>query len=332
MHKPRIRVGYADVAPELVQIMLDFVADRFEFELTTDRDAPFVFHSCGGLDVLKYPGVRIFMTGENVTANFAISDYALTFDQLDFGDRCLWLPLARWNVGRYKSLLEPRRDPEQVLAAKTGFCAYVMSNTTNSDDMRVRIFEELNRYKTVSSGGRWRNNIGGRVADKQAFQAAHKFSIAFENCSYPGYLTEKFIDAAAADSIPVYWGDPGIGNYFNPKAFINCHDYDTLDEVVERVREIDADDNLCRQMLVEPWFKDGVEPECLRDEFIAGFLTNIFAQAPQAAYRRNRGRWGIKSEQNLYDMHFRPHVQAFKRLRANWRRVCHKLLPRRKPY
>ena len=37
--------------------------------------------------ILQYKGVRIFVSGENVSPNFLISDYAMTFDRLEFGDR-----------------------------------------------------------------------------------------------------------------------------------------------------------------------------------------------------------------------------------------------------
>ncbi len=327
----KLRVAYADVPPGYVEGVLKHVEHLYDIELTRDRDADYVFHSCDGFDVLKYPGVRIFITGENVTPNFAISDYALAFDKLDFGDRYLWTPLFKC-FKRPDNPFLSRPDPDTVLAAKTGFCAYVMSNTTNSDDARVRIFDLLNEYKRVSSGGRWRNNVGGPVKDKLAFQREHKFAIAFENCSYPGYLTEKFFDAVAADTIPIYWGDPDIGSLFNPKAFINCHDFPSLEAVVERVREIDNDDNLYRAMLTQPWYVDGSEPECLRDETFTRFLSHIFDQPLEAAYRRNRGRWGIKWEQHLYDMYHRPWVQAFKNLRKGWRRLYHTVMPYRKRF
>ena len=98
------------------------------------------------------------------------------------------------------------------------------------------------------------------VADKLAFQQAYKFVIAFENSSTPGYLTEKFAEAAQADAVPIYWGDPTIAELFNPKAFVNCHDFATLEDAVERVKEIDADDDLYLQMLSESWFPDETEP------------------------------------------------------------------------
>ncbi len=329
--KTKIRIACADVKPSLVENLLRYVADRYDFEFTEDLDAEFVFHSCDGMDVLNYSGVRIFITGENVTPNFAISDYAMAFEKLSFRDRYIWTPLFKL-YGDYHALLQPRPNPAEILAEKTGFCAYVMSNTTDSDSVREEIFDLLCSYKTVNSGGLWRNNVGGRVADKLAFQTSHKFVIAFENCSHPGYLTEKFVDAALSQAIPIYWGDPEIGNLFNPKAFINCHDFESLEAVVEKVREIDQNDSLYLQMLAEPWFTDGIEPDCLKDQTFVSFLDHIFRQPPYTAYRRNRGRWGIKSEKHLYDMHHRPLVQMFKNFRKQWRRVYHKFMPHRKFY
>lgn len=331
MNKPKKTLACADIPEAFVRQALRFVDDKYNFELTTDRNADYVFHGVGGLDALKYPGVRIFITGENVTPNFTISDYAMAFEKIEFGDRYIWLPnLKLWD--RYKPFTTPRPPANEVFPQKTEFCSYVMSNTSDSDDARTRIFDLLSEYKQVNSGGRWRNNVGGRVADKQAFQERHKFVIAFENCSHPGYLTEKFADAAAANAVPIYWGDPTIGKLFNPKAFVNCHDFKTLEEAVERVKEIDQDDDLYRRMLSEPWFPNGVEPDCLKDETFAAFLSNIFDQEPEQAFRRKHGRWSIKTEKNLYDMHFRPHVQAFKIFRKGWRKVYHSVVPKRKKY
>lgn len=321
MIKPRKRVAVVDADFGMVESILGMVADKYDFEFTTQRDADYVFHSVSGLDVLKYPGVRIFVTGENVSPNFGISDYAMAFDKLDFGDRYIWLPLIKLYGKAYASLTSPRVPADQSRSQKTEFCAYVMSNTKNSAPERIQIFDLLTNYKPVSSGGRWRNNTGGPVADKLAFQLKHKFVIAFENTSWPGYLTEKFAEAAEANAVPIYWGDPGVGELFNPKAFINCHKFSSFEAVVEEVKRIDSDEAIYRQFLLEPWFPNGIEPPCLRNETFAAFLSNIFDQVGEAAYRRNRGRWGLKHEQRLYIMSHRPFTQALCLLRDRWRKL-----------
>ena len=313
------RIAIVEASGELAESVLRFVDDKYKLEFSNSTDADYVIHSCHGYDVLKYSGVRIFVSGENVSPNFAISDYAMTFEKLYFGDRYTWLPLIKLYRESYAALNSLRPDAEKIASEKTDFCAYVMSNTTNSADERSQIFELLSKYKTVNSGGRWRNNVGGSIPDKIAFQSKHKFVIAFENCSHPGYLTEKFADAAASNAIPIYWGDPDIASIFNPKAFINCHDFQTFEDVVDRVREIDTDNKLYHEILSEPWFVNETEPECLSDSHFSDFLSNIFDQPHESAYRRNRGRWGIKKERQLYEMWAKPHIHCLKTLKRHWR-------------
>jgi len=76
--------------------------------------------------------------------------------------------------------------------------------------------------------------------------------------------------------------------------------------VVSRVIEIDQDEALYRAMLDEPWFIGELEPKELQNKTIQNFLINIFDQAHEEAYRRNRSRWGIKYERELENALFHP--------------------------
>ena len=318
--KPEKRIALVDdgKGSEVLKALLPFIADRYDLEITEERDADYIFHSHSGYDVLRYPGVRIFFTGECVSPNFNISDYALAFDPIEFGDRYCRLPLIKL-LSSYPHLQTPRLPSNELLSKKTGFCAYVMSNTKNSAPEREQLVDALNTYKPVAMGGKWRNNVGGPVADKIQFQSAYKFVLAIENYSAPGYLTEKFADAAASNAIPIYWGDPSITKYLNPKAFINCHDFNSLEQLVAYIREIDQNDDACRTILSEPWFPNNLEPQEWQDATFTNFLCHIFDQPHHQAYRRNRGRWGIKTEQRLYDMALRPWLHSCKRIKAKLR-------------
>ena len=85
-----------------------------------------------------------------------------------------------------------------------------MSNTKNSALERISLFEQINNYKPVASGGKWNNTVGGPVADKIAFQSKYKFVLALENASHPGYLTEKFAQAAQSNAVPIYTGETQV--------------------------------------------------------------------------------------------------------------------------
>jgi hypothetical protein len=73
------------------------------------------------------------------------------------------------------------------------------------------------------------------------------FSVAIENASYETYFTEKIQDCFATGTIPIYYGAPDIGKFFNPKGIITLNDdfdidlltsemyYDRLDAVKENL-------------------------------------------------------------------------------------------------
>ncbi|MFD2145597.1 glycosyltransferase family 10 domain-containing protein [Mucilaginibacter antarcticus] len=63
------------------------------------------------------------------------------------------------------------------------------------------------------------------MAAQAPFLSDYKFTIAFENDIYPGYQTEKLYDAMKANSIPIYCGDPFVGDIFYTGSFINAADY-----------------------------------------------------------------------------------------------------------
>lgn len=285
-----VDIGFADFTAHSREPALWSALLENRFAITSSRHPQYVLHSCLATRTLSEPGVRIFVPGENVRADFNISDYALDFDWLTFGDRHYRFPHFRL-FPEYELLLQNKSPAEQLLAGKTGFCSFVCSNDQGAPERR-ELFDAVNRIRPVSSGGAWLNTTGARVNDKLAFQSGHKFAIAAENCSSPGYTTEKIVQAMAAHTIPIYWGDPLVTRDFNPKAFINCHDYPSFEAVAQRVAEIDQDDALWCEIMSEPWFRDGQEPEYLKQSSILDFFDHIFSQPLEQAYRRDRVGWG----------------------------------------
>ena len=122
---------------------------------------------------------------------------------------------------------------------------------------------------------------------KANFQRRSKFTVCFESTSHYGFITEKITDAFFSDTIPVYYGSPNITEFFNPEAFINVSDYESFDAVVERIKELDQDDEKYLQMLRQPILKDPTLPERI-DEEMGKFIQHIFEQPLEQAYRRCR--------------------------------------------
>lgn len=75
-----------------------------------------------------------------------------------------------------------------------------------------------------------------------------------------------------AHSIPIYFGNPRVGLEYNKKAFIHVNDYNSLENVVKKVIELDNDDDAYMAMLNEPPL---LHPEYDYDEELTKFLTKI---------------------------------------------------------
>lgn len=291
--KRSIRVklcGYdADNPFSYGRFILDILEKHYTVELSEDPE--YVFFNEGSIDYLNYSGIRIFYTGENVHPNFNLCDYAISFDRLDFGDRHFRLPL--YMVRRFYTKEEVERDhadffdpnpfTQEELARKRGFCSFVYSNYL-TDPTRNLFFNALSTYKKVDSGGRYLNNIGKPVISKLSFESQYKFSIAFENSSRDGYVTEKLPNALTARTIPIYYGSPSITEEFNPKRFINIHDYSNMEAAIARVREIDQDDAQYLSIVNEPWLSTINNPEKVLEDF-EKFLRHIIDQPISKALR-----------------------------------------------
>ncbi len=263
----------------------------YKVEISEKPD--YLFYGGSSFDYLKYDCIKIFYTGENISPNFNLCDYAIGFDYLTFEDRYFRFPLylatVFYNEDELSLAGEDYLNKQDVftkedLKNKKDFCSFVYSNYLSDDSRRI-FFEKLNRYKKVNSGGAYLNNIGYRVVNKLEFELKHKFSIAFENTSRSGYTTEKIVSSLVAKTIPIYWGNPKINKEFNEKRFINCHNYGSFDDVVKRVIEIDKNDSLYVKIINNPLKAENYDFGEVRKNFEI-FLRNIIDQPLKSAKRR----------------------------------------------
>lgn len=284
------------------------------------EDADYVICSVFGSKKLEVPDrcITIMYTGENICPDFNLCDYALGFEYIDYGDRYMRFPvyLVDGNI-KLAEQKHIRAHNIDVNRDKQGFCSFLVSNGWNANPIREKMFHLLSEYKKVSSGGRYLNNVGGPVSDKLEFESRHKFCLTFENSSHPGYTTEKIVDAFAACSVPIYWGDPMVTNVFNEKAFINVNDYRTIDDVCKIVQKVDADDELYLSMLKEPIFLDDKYQFAAQYGQLVLFFENIISVPLEKSYRRNREFWGKFYMDNLRAWKYKSQNPSLKRAIRN---------------
>jgi hypothetical protein len=178
-----------------------------------------------------------------------------------------------------------KKDVNKIIESKNKFATVIQTST---NPYRREIFEKLNDYKkVVSCGGFETNDVECyRVArahsekndytNKILFQSESKFSLQIQSTCAPYFSQEKLVQGFASNTIPIFWGNPNIlEDGYNPNSFINCHDFNSIDEVVDKIIEIDSDDNKYKKMLSEPIFIDNKLPEYYEDDYIFTFIDNI---------------------------------------------------------
>lgn len=62
------------------------------------------------------------------------------------------------------------------------------------------------------------------IPHKEIGLKLYNFSIAMENDNYPSIFCEKITDCFAMGTIPIYWGSPDIGEFFNENGIIRLTD------------------------------------------------------------------------------------------------------------
>ncbi|WQW57574.1 fucosyltransferase [Helicobacter pylori] len=247
-----------------------------------DKPADIVFGNPLGSarKILSYQNAkRVFYTGENESPNFNLFDYAIGFDELDFNNRYLRMPLyydrlhhkaesVNDTTAPYKlkdnslyTLKKPShhfKENHPNLCAvvnnesdplKRGFASFVASNP--NAPKRNAFYDALNAIEPVTGGGAVKNTLGYNVKNKNEFLSQYKFNLCFENSQGYGYVTEKIIDAYFSHTIPIYWGSPSVAKDFNPKSFVNVHDFKDFDEAIDYIKYLHTHPNVYLDMLYE---------------------------------------------------------------------------------
>lgn len=249
----------------------NLLKDEFDVEISNNPD--YLFFSVFGNVHQNYKCQKIFYTGENVAPDLEYCQYSFSFDYMD-DKRNYRLPHYLLYDNYYD--LTNKKVNESLLNRK--FCNFVASN--GNCDTRNNFFQKLSKYKKVDSGGSVFNNIGYKISDKRKFQSEYKFSITFENNAYrpeyPYYITEKPFEAMCVNSIPIYRGGSKINEYFNTKSFINFHDFNSEDEMIEYIIDLDKNDSKYMEVIRQPWFDNNQIPDNNKIENIKSFLYKIF--------------------------------------------------------
>ena len=289
MPKRKIYVKYMDFWPAFRLERFDvhrILLEKYDVVLSDNPDYV-IFGEFGGDNYgieNRFNCVKLFLTIENRGPNFENTDYAIGIHYIENGDRYFRKPTETHQLTAFHSVYNMTKVRGVDIKNKK-FCAWVVSN--GSGNARNLFFDKLSEYKTVDSGGSFRNNVGGPVDDKLKFLENYKFSICFENSKTDGYISEKLSDAFEAGTIPIYYGDDTVQELVNTKSYIHVKDESEFDEKIELIKQIDQNDTLYEQMIREKIVIDDTRyPKELQK--YKNFIYHIIEQDKEKAKRFER--------------------------------------------
>lgn len=195
---------------------------------------------------IQFSAEKDLIINDNISLSFG-------HDYTSIEKKRLWFPFLLIK-SPYKYL------EKRIMKLKTRFCSFVVSNP--KVEMRNKFFEYLiNNYKNVDSLGNYKRNCNYLDNSIDIFSekyldilSNYKFMICFENDSDDYYLTEKIGNAYLAGCIPIYWGMKNIEHVINPKCFIHIRGEDDFNIALNRIKELDENEELYKKMFDEPFF------------------------------------------------------------------------------
>lgn len=298
---------YVGYKRSLYDIILDILNQNYKVEISDEPEYVFSSVPVGhakGYEYYQYKDkVQIQVLFENTRPDFTCFDYVIGgFHNFSYADRYLYLPYTLMAADPYR-----RAYPQTLIKhlgiddsmAKRKFCSFVVSNGYAAAPEREQFFRLLSKYKTVDSGGKFLNNVGGPVVDKVIFERQHKFSIAFEN-AWQSVIQEKLDTAFAAQTVPIYWGNTDVKDIYNEDAFINVSDFDCFESVIDEIIRIDRDDAAYLKMLVTPAYRNPVtEEEHMKR--LEKFLVNMIETPKEKAIIRTNVGWSNTMQRMRYE-------------------------------
>lgn len=284
-------VGYWDNFDYRNQLFYNILSKHFEVRIVDDPDYIICNIFGNPYEYCKYPQVRIMNVSENYIPDFNLIDYAICSYPIQYDDRAFYKPaFVDTSASFGKIETSPKLHNKAFLEKKEYFANFIAGHESEYG-IRGDFFKKLSSYRRIESVGTYLNNTGKTVSFKDSskieFQRKCKFTLCFESTSHNGFVTEKLVDAFFAETVPVYYGSPSVNEIFNCNAFINCSDFDSFDDVIKRVIEIDQNDDLYLDMINQPVFVDENYKSNILNQ-LEKYILYIFNQPIETAFRRSR--------------------------------------------
>lgn len=123
------------------------------------------------------------------------------------------------------------KPEDQNIYQKNKSLSIIASNKRITDGHKLR-HQVINQFSSkMDVYGRGWNPIDNKLTGLKDY----RFSVVIENTKRDYWFTEKLIDCLVTGTIPIYWGCPSIGNFFNIDGFIVFNDINELSNIINKL-------------------------------------------------------------------------------------------------
>lgn len=140
---------------------------------------------------------------------------------------------------------------------------------TNGHELRHKLWHKQNRitipkkfFMSRQSNGIQKIGDNPVLGEKKDPLFDSQFHIVIENVNRKYWFTEKIMDCIKAKSVPIYWGCPNIGEYFNTDGMIIVNG---LGEIINACNNLTEEDYTSRLEILEENYQKGKKYENLQD-------------------------------------------------------------------
>lgn len=211
--------------------------EKFEKRVSISVDMLKVDHAAdiNILMLVEPPGIldfrsKLLKNKEKIESSY---DLILTWDEFILRDFSkaqkfifggCWIDLETFEKKSHNSLVQT--------------ISFLTSNktTTNGHRLRQVVYDKMKKMGTMPPHFDFLYlRTPPRIESKHIMFDTSSFAIIVENEKHDNWFTEKLIDCLVTDTVPIFWGCPNIGEYFNEKGFLK---FDTLEELEKIFREL----------------------------------------------------------------------------------------------
>ena len=229
MHKIKVNSNWGMEIDFSHEKYIEFWVDNFNGIIQSKADVKVLF-LCEPVEIVNLTSLAI--------QNQAHFDYIFTHNQ-DVLDNCDNAVMFEFGGCWVRDYHFPKK--EFSVSTIVGFKKMAQGHVLRHDLWRKQTDIKIpKKFYMSSRGPQGLPSVedNPRLGDDKSVLFDSMFHIVIENCARKNWFTEKIIDPFQTKSLPIYWGCPNIGDWFNTDGMIIVN---SVDEMIQVCNELTPD-------------------------------------------------------------------------------------------